>query len=355
MSNIQKQSFGEMEDGQKVDLFTLANSNGMGVSITNYGGIITKIIVPDKDDKMGDVILGYDNLSGYLENNFYFGAIVGRNCNRIAKGNFTLNNSEYSLPINNGKNHLHGGINGFDKVLWTAKEINLKDQYALELTYVSADGEEGYPGTMQVKVTYWLTDSNELWIEYNAITDKPTICNLTNHTYFNLCDAGRSNILNHKIWIDADQITPVDAMQVPTGEFMQVNDTPFDFRKAELIGDRIGKEHEQFDLAVSGFDHNYVLNGKSGDMRRVASVSESSSGRLLEVFTEEPGLQFYSGNYLNDNIIGRGGIVYKQHTGFCLETQHFPDAPNQPDFPSTVLNPGEAYKSATIYKFSVTK
>ncbi len=325
----------------------------MSVSITNYGGIFTKIIVPDKDDKMGDVILGFDNIARYLKNNLYFGAIIGRHCNRISKGKFTLNNFKYSLPINNGFNHLHGGIKGFDKVLWTATEINQGDQLGLELTYTSPDGEEGYPGTMQVKVIYMLTDDNELRLEYEATTDKPTICNLTNHTYFNLNNADNSNILEHQVMIDADKITPVDATQIPTGEFMQVEGTPFDFRKTETIGSRIDEKHEQLQGEPYGYNHNFVLNGKAGEMRKVAIVSEATSGRMLEVFTEEPGIQFYSGNFLNGTITGKDGVLYETRTGLCLETQHFPDAPNQLDFSSKILNPGETYKTETIYKFSV--
>jgi len=350
MSNIKKQFFGQMEDGQRVQLFTLVNSNGMQVSITNYGGIITKIIVPDKDDKMGDVVLGYDSLAGYLENSAYFGAIIGRYANRIAKGKFNLNDDVYFLPINNGVNHLHGGIKGFDKIVWTANEISGSEHPSLELSYLSPDGECGYPGTVEVKVIYKLTEQNELCIKYIAITDKPTICNLTNHTYFNLKDAGKSCILEHKLMIDADYITPVDCTQIPTGELMPVIETPFDFSKAEMIGRRINEKHQQLQY---GYDHNFVLNGNKGEMHRAAILSEVSSGRVLEVFTEEPGVQFYTGNYLDGTLIGKNSIIYDQQAGLCLETQHFPDSPNQPNFPVTILNPGETYKTTTVYKFSV--
>ena len=352
MNRIESKPFGELEDGQNAQLFTLTNENGMQLSLTNYGGIITHIIVPDKNGNMGDVVLGYDNLEGYLKASPYFGAIIGRYGNRIKEGKFTLNGQEYTLATNNGPNHLHGGVKGFDKVLWSAREIETADRLGLELTYVSKNGEEGYPGTLNAKVVYLLTSQNEIRIEYEASTDKPTICNLTHHSYFNLKDAGKSPILGHELMIDAEKMTPVDSTLIPTGALLAVEGTPFDFREAKTIGSLIDADHEQLKFSL-GYDHNFVLNGNAGDLRRVAVLSEPESGRMIEIYTEEPGLQFYSGNFLDGSITGKKGIVYQYRHGLCLETQHFPDSPNQPDFPSTMLNPGEIYKTTTIYKFSV--
>jgi aldose 1-epimerase len=354
MNQIESRPFGDLTDGRTVQLYTLTNANGMKVSITNYGGIITEVIVPDKKGNMGDVVLGYDNLSGYLEVTPYFGALIGRYGNRIARGKFMLNNQEYPLATNNGPNHLHGGVQGFDKLLWTAKEIESGDNVGLELSYVSKDGEEGYPGTLTVKVNYILTNQNEIRFEYEATTDKPTICNLTNHSYFNLKDAGKTPILGHILMIDADKMTPVNETLIPTGELTPVQDTPFDFRNPKVIGRRINEDTEQIKFG-QGYDHNFVLNGTTGELRKVAVLSESESGRVLEVFTEEPGVQFYSGNFLDGTITGKNGTVYAYRHGLCLETQHFPDSPNKPDFPTTTLNPGEVYKTTTVYKFLVAQ
>ena len=352
MTNFETKPFGNLPDGQTVSLYILTNAEGMKVSVTNYGGIITEVIVPDKNGKMGDVVLGYDNLEGYLKDNPYFGALIGRYGNRIGKGKFSLNDKEYTLATNNGPNHLHGGVKGFDKVLWSAKKIESDGHIGLELTYVSKDGEEGYPGSLSVKVNYILTDDNEIRIEYEATTDKPTICNLTNHSYFNLKDAGKSPILDHKLMIDANRMTPVDKGLIPTGKLASVENTPFDFRNPEIIGQRINTDTEQIKFGL-GYDHNWVLNGASGKLRKVAELSEEVSGRILEVYTEEPGMQFYSGNFLDGSITGKNGTVYEYRHGLCLETQHFPDSPNIPDFPSTTLNPGEVYKTTTVYKFLV--
>jgi len=348
--SAERETFGTLPDGTEVSLYTLTNAGGMQVKITNYGGIITHLFVPDKEGQLDDVVLGYDNLEGYVTANPYFGAIIGRYGNRIAKARFTLDGREYELAANNGVNHLHGGLKGFDKVVWAATPYVEKDAAVLELTYVSADMEEGYPGKLDVTVNYSLTNADELIIEYIATTDKPTICNLTNHTYFNLKDGGVTPQLDHILQIDADQYTPVDAGLIPTGEFAAVEGTPFDFRQPTAIGARIDQQHEQISVG-GGYDHNYVLNGESGELRLVCTVYEENSGRVMEVYTKEPGVQFYSGNFLDGSITGKNGAVYEKRHGFCLETQHYPDSPNQPNFPSVVLNPGETYDTMTIYKF----
>ncbi|MDZ7319745.1 MAG: galactose mutarotase [candidate division KSB1 bacterium] len=349
---IEQQPFGKTADGIAVDLYTLTNANGMKVQITNYGGIVTSILVPDKNGKLGDVVLGYDNLEGYLKSNPYFGCIVGRYGNRIARGKFSLNGKEYSLATNNGPNHLHGGIKGFDKVVWNAKAIPGTGEARLKLTYLSKDGEEGYPGNLSVTVVYTLTNDNALRIDYEATTDQSTICNLTNHSYFNLKDAGATPILNHELQLDADYITPVDSTLIPTGKLQPVAGSPFDFKNPTPIGARIDADDEQIRFG-GGYDHNFVLNGQPGELRRVGKLSEPTSGRVLEVWTTEPGIQFYSGNFLDGSITGKNGTVYHFRHGLCLETQHYPDSPNQPNFPTTVLNPGEKYQTTTIYKFFV--
>jgi len=349
---IEKQSFGKTEDGTAVDLYTLTNANGMEIQITNYGATVTSIVVPDKYGNMGDVVLGHDNLDGYVEKSPYFGCIVGRYGNRIAKGKFTLNGKNYALATNNEPNHLHGGVKGFDKVVWTAKEIKGEDTVGLELTYLSKDGEEGYPGNLSVKVIYTLTNENALRIDYEATTDQPTVCNLTNHTYFNLKDAGASPILDHELMLDADNITPVDATLIPTGKLQPVAGTPFDFKTPTAIGARINADDEQIKFGL-GYDHNFVLNGIAGELRLAGKLMESSIGRVVEVWTTEPGIQFYSGNFLDGTIFGKNNTVYLYRHGLCLETQHYPDSPNQPNFPSTVLNPGEVYQTTTVYKFLV--
>lgn len=349
---LEKQPFGTTEDGTAIDRYTLSNANGMKVQITNYGGIVTSILVPDKNGKLADVVLGYDNLEGYLKNNPYFGCIVGRYGNRIARGKFKIDGKEYSLATNNGPNHLHGGLKGFDKVVWTAKEIRSQQTVGLELSYWSKDGEEGYPGNLAVTVAYTLSNDNALRIDYQATTDQPTICNLTNHSYFNLKDAGATPILDHELLLDADYITPVDSTLIPTGKLQPVAGTPFDFRTPTTIGARIDAEDEQLRFG-RGYDHNFVLNGQLGTLRRVGKLSEPTSGRLLEIWTTEPGIQFYSGNFLDGSITGKNGTVYQFRHGLCLETQHYPDSPNQPNFPTTILKPGEKYQTTTIYKFSI--
>jgi aldose 1-epimerase len=322
----------------------------MEVRIMTYGGTVVSIKAPDRNGKLADVALGHDTLEGYLQKSSYFGPIVGRYANRIAQGTFELNGKQYTLARNNGENHLHGGIKGFDKVVWTATEIKRTDGAGLSLGYVSKDGEEGYPGNLSATVVYTLTGDNELKIEYGATTDKDTVVNLTNHTYFNL--AGSGSILQHVMMIHADQFTPVDAGQIPTGELRAVKGTPLDFTKPVAIGARIDQKDEQLILG-KGYDHNWVLNGAAGTLRPAARVTEPESGRVLEVYTTEPGVQFYTGNFLDGTIKGKGGQVYQQRYGFCLETQHFPDSPNKPKFPSTVLKPGQKYASTTVFKFGV--
>lgn len=351
---LTKQPFGVAENGEKVDLYTFKNKNGMEVSVTNYGGIITKIIVPDKDGNFSDVTLGYDSVEGYIKATPYFGAIIGRYGNRIANGAFEINGSKFILAKNDGDNHLHGGQYGFDKVLWSANPIDDYENPKLELTYLSKDGEEGYPGNLNVKVTYTLTLKNEIKIDYEAITDKETVCNLTNHAYFNLKDCGKSEILDHKIMINADQFTPIDKGLIPTGEQSKVENTPFDFREFREIGSKINDSDEQINLAA-GYDHNFVIKGNIGEMRLAARVIEESTGRIIEVHTEEPGVQFYTGNFLDGSIIGKNNIKYNRRTGFCLESQHFPNSPNTEEFPATLLKPGEIYNTSTIYKFSTVQ
>lgn len=342
--SIIKSDFGKTKEGQPVDLYTLSNANGVTVKITNYGGIVTSLTVPDKNGQMDDVVLGFDSLDKYLEGHPYFGAIVGRYGNRIAKGKFTLNGTEYKLAANNGENHLHGGIKGFDKVVWNAEIVKKENEVAIKLSYLSKDGEEGYPGNLSVVVIYTLTNDNELKILYEAETDKPTPINLTHHSYFNLKGAGNGNILGHLMTFAADRFTPVDEGLIPTGELRSVKDTPMDFTVSKAIGERI-------DRVKGGYDHNYVLNDWDGSLRQAAKVVEPASGRVMEVWTTEPGLQFYTGNFLDGTITGKNSKVYHKHYGFCLETQHFPDSPNKPEFPSTILEPGEKYTHTTIYRF----
>lgn len=343
-TNITKEPFGQTADGAEVSLYTLTNQSGMTVQITNYGGIVTSIVTPDRDGNPGDVVLGFTDLEGYLAEHPYFGALIGRYGNRIAQGRFTLDGQTYTLATNNGPNHLHGGIKGFDKVVWQAEELPGQD--ALRLTYTSPDGEEGYPGTLTTTVTYTLTGDNELKIDYEATTDKATPINLTNHSYFNLAAGQAEDALAHELTIYADRYTVVDETLIPTGELRPVQGTPMDFTSAHAIGERIGQ-------VEGGYDHNYVLNKPAAaEMTLAATAYEPTSGRFMEVFTTQPGVQFYSGNFLDGSLTGKGNVVYKKHYGFCLETQHFPDSPNQPDFMSTILRPGEKYQHATIYKFS---
>jgi aldose 1-epimerase len=346
----EKTAFGKTPDGQNVDLYTLTNKNGMQVAITNFGGIVVRIAVADRQGKTDDVVLGYDSLDGYVKDTAYFGAVIGRYGNRIAQGKFVLDGTTYTLARNNGENSLHGGIKGFNKAVWQAREVATKDGPSVELTYLSKDGEEGYPGNLNVKVLYTLTDRNELKIDYTATTDKKTVLNLTNHSYFNL-NPGGSDVLQHVLMIQADKFTPVDAGLIPTGELRSVARTPFDFRKPTAIGARIEQDDEQLKLG-KGYDHNFVLNGKGDGLELAARVVEPTTGRVLEVLTDEPGVQFYTGNFLDGSVRGKGGKAYARRSAFCLETQHFPDSPNHPTFPSTELKPGEKYHTTTIYRFS---
>jgi aldose 1-epimerase len=347
-SKMQKQSFGKTEDGQQLDLYTLSNKNGMEAAITNYGGTVVTLKVPDRNGKLDDVVLGYDNLDGYAAGKAYIGATVGRYANRIAHATFTLDGITYTLAKNDGDNHLHGG---FNKRVWTAKDVSSSAGPALELTYLSKDGEEGFPGTLSVKVVYTLTDDNELKIDYRATTDKDTVLNLTNHAYFNLAGQGNGDILQQQIMIGADRFTPIDATSIPTGELRSVKGTPFDFTTSTAIGARIDQDDQQLKLG-RGYDHNWVLNNQTpGSLFLAAQAYDPHSGRALEVWTTEPGIQLYTGNFL-DGIHGKDGKVYNRRYAFCLETQHFPDSPNKPNFPSTELKPGQPFQSTTVYKFS---
>ena len=350
-STVAESAFGTLPDGREATLYTLENPNGMVVKITNYGGIITSIIVPDKEGNMGDVALGYNSVEEYAAGNPFFGCITGRYANRIAKGQFTINGETYTLATNNGENHLHGGLEGFDKKLWAAESFKNDDGVGVVMRYTSPDGEEGYPGTLDVAVTYTLTPANAIQIDYEATTDKPTVVNLTNHSYFNLKDGGASTILDHKLRIIADQFVPTDQGNIPLGPLADVENTPFDFRTSTAIGDRIEAEHTQIEYGY-GYDHNYVINGGGSELTLAAEVHEESTGRFMEVFTTEPGVQLYTGNHLNGNFVGKGEVAYARRTGFCLETQKYPDTPNQPDYPSAQLNPGETYMSTTVYRFS---
>jgi len=349
---ISVKPFGETTDGTAVSLYTLSNNKGAEVGICNYGGLVIFLKVPDRQGRLGDVVLGYDALADYLKDSPYFGALIGRYGNRIAKGKFTLDGKEYTLAVNNGPNALHGGRKGFDKVVWETRLLASLEGPSLELRYVSKDGEEGYPGNLSVMTVYTLTEDNALRIEYTATTDKPTVVNLTHHSYFNL--AGGGDILSHQVMLPADKFTPVDNTLIPTGELRPVDGTPFDFRKATTIGARIGQDDEQLKFG-NGYDHNWVINKPMGQLGLMARVSEPSSGRVMEVWSTEPGLQFYSGNFLDGTLKGKGGWVYHFRNGFCMEPQHYPDSPNRPDFPSVVLKPGQVYKNTIIYKFSVQK
>ncbi|PYU51475.1 MAG: galactose-1-epimerase [Acidobacteria bacterium] len=350
-----KKSFGKTPDGQPADLFVLTNKNGAEVSITNYGGAVVSLKVPDRGGKLADVVLGYDGIDGYVNDKSYFGALVGRYGNRIGHAQFVLDGKTYTLAKNNGENSLHGGVKGFNKAVWTAKTLSKKDGQSLELSYLSKDGEEGFPGNLKVTVTYTWTDANALKIEYSATTDKKTVVNLTNHSYFNLAGQGNGDILGHLMTIEADKFTPVDSGLIPTGELRDVAGTPFDFRKSTAIGARISQDDEQLKLG-GGYDHNFVLRRSAGSSESLAvRVVEPTSGRVLEVWTTELGVQFYTGNFLDGKAAGKGGATYPKRSAFCLETQHFPDSPNQPKFPSVVLNTGERYHTITTYKFSAEK
>jgi aldose 1-epimerase len=350
---IEKERWGST-GGQAVDLYTLTNSHCMEAKIITYGGIVQSLSVPDRHGNVANVALGFEDLAGYVENNSpYFGAIIGRYANRIAGGKFTLDGVTYELPKNDGPNTLHGGLEGFDKKNWDARELSNGDTVGLDLTYTSPDGEEGFPGKLDVGVTYTLTEGNELRVDYRATTDEPTVVNLTNHSYFNLQGEGTGTIYDHRLMLNANRYTPVDDTLIPTGEIAPVAGTPFDFRSSKAIGARIRDDHEQIVIG-RGYDHNFVLNrrGHKG-LVPAARAEDPDSGRVLEIRTTEPGVQFYSGNFLDGTLVGTGGRVYRQSDGFALETQHYPDSPNQPDFPSTVLRPGETFESTTVFEFSV--
>ncbi len=343
---IKQDEFGET-DGKKVSLFTLTNKNGIQVKITNYGGTITSWVTPDKNGNNADVVLGFNNLEGYLTRSPYFGSLIGRYGNRIGDAQFTLDGKTYKLAANNGKNHLHGGKKSFGKVVWDIEPPS-GDVPVLALSYLSKDGEEGYPGNLKVNVKYTLTDDNEILIEYNAETDKPTPVNLTNHSYFNISGDVNNTILHERLWIDADRYTPVDTTLIPTGELKSVKGTPFDFTEPHKIGERIA-------YVPGGYDHNFVLNKQDNNLNLVAYVTDSISGRKLEVYTTEPGLQFYTGNFLDGSIKTIDGKAINKNAALCLETQHYPDSPNKPSFPSTILRPGEKYHTSTKYKISIAQ
>lgn len=349
-------AFGHMPDGAAVEVFTLTNRNGVEIRTIPYGAAIVSIRVPDRDGRPDDIVLGFNTLDGYLTPPPYFGAVVGRYGNRIAGGRFVLGGRQYQLATNDGPNHLHGGNKGFDKVLWRAEPFERDGSAAIRYTYVSADGEEGYPGTLTARVTYTLTPADELVIAYDATTDKATPVNLTQHSYFNLRGEGRGDILGHVLTIDADRYTPVDETEIPTGEIAPVEETPFDFRTPTAIGARIDADDVQLRYG-KGYDHNWVLNGSAGasPLRHAARLVDPQTGRTLDVSTTEPGLQFYSGNFLDGTLTGTSGHAYTRRSGLCLETQHFPDSPNHPGFPSTILQAGKRFESKTVWTFGVTK
>ncbi len=351
---IQKEAFGKLPDGREAYLYTLENKSRMVVKISDYGATIVSILVPDKNGKMGDVTFGYANVSGYVNGSQFYGATIGRYANRIARGSFKLDGKVYHLPINNGLNTLHGGPAGFYKQLWTPEPMETKEGPAIKLTYVSKDGEEGYPGTLTATVTFTLKNDNSLEIHYTAKTDKPTVINMTNHSYFNLSGDPTKSILDEELMINANKYTPVDTTQIPTGQMVTVANTPMDFRKLTIIGARINENNEQLKIG-HGYDLNWVLNDYNKKIRKAAEVYDPTSGRVLDVYTDQPGIQFYSGNFLDGSQVGKRGISYKFRTALCLETQHFPDSPNEPKFPSAALLPGKTYNTTTIFKFSVKK
>jgi aldose 1-epimerase len=347
-SKSNSRPFGQTQTSEAVNLYTLTNGKGMEVTISNYGGIVTSLKVPDRTGKSGDVVLGFDSLDGYLKPGPYFGAIIGRYGNRIAHGKFSLDGVEYTLAKNNGENSLHGGVRGFDKRIWI---VARRAGQSLQLTYLSKDGEEGFPGDLLATVTYTLIGANDLRIDYAATTDKDTVVNLTNHSYFNLAGQGTGDVLGHRVTIAADRFTPVDKTLIPTGELRSVAGTPFDFRQPHTIGERINSDDEQLMLG-KGYDHNFVLNRTGAGLEKAARVIEPTTGRVLEVLTTEPGVQFYTANTLGPALAGKDGKVYGPHSAFCLETQHFPDSPNKPNFPSVVLKKGDHYLTTTVYRFS---
>lgn len=352
MPTLVDRPFGRLSDGTEVRLFTLDNGRGMRATITNYGGIVTSLLVPDSAGRVADVVLGYDSLADYVRGSPYFGALVGRYANRIAGGRFALDGATYTLAANDHGQSLHGGLRGFDKVVWEAEPFHDSTQVGVHLSYASADGEEGYPGRLAVAVSYALTDANELRIVYRATTDRPTVLNLSHHGYFNLAGHASGEILGHELTLLAGRFTPVDSLLIPTGELRPVDGTPFDFRMPTAIGARIAQEDEQLRFG-RGYDHNWVLEGgEPREPRLAARLRDPRSGRAMEVLTTEPGIQFYSGNFLDGSNVGKGGVAYRHRAGLCLETQHFPDAPNHPGFPSAVLRPGRAFRSTTVYRFA---
>jgi aldose 1-epimerase len=351
-AGIEKTTFGQLADGRTADLYTLRNAAGMTARITNYGGIVVSLTAPDKAGNFANVTLGMDSLAGYEKGVPYFGALIGRYGNRIANGKFTLDGKAYTLAVNNGKNHLHGGLKGFDKVIWTATPFD-GNEPTLKLTYVSEDGEEGYPGKLSIAVTYTLQKDNALCIDYQATTDKPTVVNLTNHAYFNLTGDAANTILNHELTLNADHFLPVDPTLIPTGTRQPVSGTVFDFRKSTPIGQRINDTTDVQIRYGGGYDHAWILADSSSTLKQAATVYEPTSGRVMTVQTTEPAIQFYTGNFLDGTLTGRGGVVYKKRSAFCLETEHYPDSPNQPAFPTVVVRPGQPYKTTTIYQFSV--
>ena len=353
-SSVTRAPFGRTPAGEAVEVFTLTTAHGLRVRAITYGGIIVSLETPDRTGRRGDIVLGYDSLDGYLRSSPYFGAIVGRYGNRIAGGRFTLDGIAYRLATNNGPNHLHGGARGLDKVVWAAEPFSSDSGAGVAFRYTSLDGEEGYPGALRMRVTYTLTDRDELIVDYLATTDKATPVNLTQHSYFNLAGHGAGNILDHELTIHADSFTPVDSTLIPTGEIAPVAGTPFDFRAPAAIGARIAQNEPQLRNG-KGYDHNFVLNRQGAGLVHAARVTEPTSGRTLDLSTTEPGIQFYSGNFLDGSITGKAGSVYGPRTGFCLETQHYPDSPNQPAFPSTILRPGEEYRSRTVFTFGVAR
>ena len=349
-ASVTRAATSTLVDGQHIDMFTVANAHGIEFRAITYGGIITSLKTPDRTGQLGDIVLGFDAADRYLSPHPHFGALIGRYGNRIAKGTFTLDGHTYSLATNNGPNHLHGGNKGFDKVVWHAEPFEKPDGSGVIFSRTSVDGEEGYPGNLRARVTYTLTPNDELIIEYVATTDKPTIINLTQHSYFNLAGEGSGDILGHELTINADRFTAVDATLIPTGTLTPVEGTPFDFRKPMTIGARIDQKDEQL-VHGPGYDHNWVLNRKGSGLELAARLRDPKSGRTLEVMTTEPGVQFYAGNFLDGTIKGKGAHVYGRRSGLCLETQHFPDSPNHANFPSTVLRPGQEYRSKTVWRF----
>ena len=350
--SVTRAPYGTTADGTAVEVFTLTNANGLELRAITYGGIITSLKVPDRTGAMGDIVLGFDSLDGYLKDHPFFGAIIGRYGNRIAKGRFLIDGHDYTLATNNGPNHLHGGPRGFDKQVWSAEILPSRNTVAFRRT--SADGEEGYPGNLVVEVVYALTDENQLIVNYRYSTDRATPVNLTQHSYFNLAGEGSGDILGHWLMLNADRYTPVDGTLIPTGELASVEGTPFDFRQPAPIGARIDQPHPQIKNG-QGYDHNWVLNKKGNELSLAARVTEPTSGRTLEIMTTEPGVQFYAGNFLDGKLTGKSGRPYPRRSGFCLETQHYPDSPNQPNFPSTIARPGQEYRTRTVFAFGVSK